>query len=330
MVVLYDNDTILSVCAYVVMQMTDLNFLYIASRALEFVTPDLSRASISAIVSDIRDSMLQEVDFRQEAAHIDHFAMFLDGAGLRRVATCPHVYRQYSSRRVLVMERLYGASLTDLAAVRRVSSADPEQILVNALNVWLSSVLGAETFHADVHAGNVLVLSDGRVGFIDFGIVGKISRATWGAMEALLKAVSEEDYETAARALATIGFTSGDIDFDAFAKDLRDLAESLKAIDADLVVAAGAGSVSASVVADDAAVNRFLVELVRVGEENGVRFPREFALLLKQILYFDRYTRLLAPKMDVLRDDRVILGSSANAEKMKWDYDVGPEDYSAA
>jgi hypothetical protein len=54
-------------------------------------------------------------------------------------------------------------------------------------------------------AGNLLVLPDGRVGFIDFGIVGRISPVTWKAMEALLASLAVGDYETMARALATIG-----------------------------------------------------------------------------------------------------------------------------
>jgi hypothetical protein len=52
-------------------------------------------------------------------------------------------------------------------------------VLVSALNTWFGSVLAAETFHADVHAGNLLVLKDGRVGFLDFGIVGRISPITF-------------------------------------------------------------------------------------------------------------------------------------------------------
>ena len=51
------------------------------------------------------------------------------------------------------MERLKGVPLTDLAAIRRVTSADPEGVLINALNVWFGSVLACETFHADMHAG---------------------------------------------------------------------------------------------------------------------------------------------------------------------------------
>ena len=55
--------------------------------------------------------------------------------------------------RLLTMERLHGVPLTDLAAIRSITSADPEQTLITALNTWFGSVLGCETFHADVHAG---------------------------------------------------------------------------------------------------------------------------------------------------------------------------------
>lgn len=58
--------------------------------------------------------------------------------------------------RVLTMERLHGAPLTDLAAIRRVTAQDPERILINALNTWFGSVLACPSFHADVHAGETL------------------------------------------------------------------------------------------------------------------------------------------------------------------------------
>jgi aarF domain-containing kinase len=288
----------------------DLDFLYIAARFLEAAAPALSRASLAAVAEDVRASMLGEADFRLEAAHLGHFEAFLDAAGLRGLAACPELVPQFCSRRLLVMSRLRGAPLTDLAAVRRAAPGqNPELVLINALNVWFASVVGAESFHADVHAGNLLVLPDGRVGFIDFGIVGRLSAPTWGAVEALLRAVPGRDFATMARALATIGAAGDAVDLDAFAADLRALFDSLAAVDPALVVAAGAaGGAAAAALADDVAVNRFLLELVRVGEDNGVRFPREFALLLKQVLYFDRYTRLLAPGLQVFDDARVEVG----------------------
>ena len=290
---------------------TDLNFLYIASRALEIISPDLSRASLADIVGDIRSSMMDEVDFRKEAQHVEHFARYLDSNGLRGIATCPDLYKQYCTQKVMVMERLRGAPLIDLDAIRQTSRGDPEMVLVNALNVWLGSLLGAETFHADVHAGNLLILPDGRVGFIDFGIVGKVSQTTWRAVEALLRATTTGDYDTMAKALVTIGAADKEVDIKKFSRDLERLGESLGQIDTELVVSVEDGATAATIAADNEAVNRLLIDIIRVGEENGVKFPREFALLIKQVLYFDRYTRLLAPNLKPFDDTRINLSDGA-------------------
>lgn len=103
----------------------------------------------------------------------------------------------------------------------------------------------------------------------------------------------------------------------AFSADLEHLFSSLQSVDAELIVQAGAGGrVSASVAADDAAVNRVLLDLVRVGENNGIRFPREFALLIKQLLYFDRYNRILAPQLRVFDDQRI------NLRQVDLDFDL--------
>lgn len=79
--------------------------------------------------------MLDEVDFKKEAANIESFRKYLEAMGLTRQATAPKVYQQYTSRRVLTMERLYGVSLTDLNSISSLVS-DPEISLITALNVW--------------------------------------------------------------------------------------------------------------------------------------------------------------------------------------------------
>ncbi len=60
--------------------------------------------------------------------------------------------------------------------------------------------------------GNLLVLRDGRVGYIDFGIVGRVQPSMWAAVEALLGAAAARDYVTMARALCTLGVTATDVD----------------------------------------------------------------------------------------------------------------------
>jgi aarF domain-containing kinase len=96
-------------------------------------------------------------------------------------------------------------------AIRSITTADPETTLINALNTWMGSVMLCETFHADVHAGNLLVMRDGRVAFLDFGIVGRVSPVTWAAVEALATSVVSKDYLTMAKALATMKATDAEV-----------------------------------------------------------------------------------------------------------------------
>jgi aarF domain-containing kinase len=118
------------------------------------------------------------------------------------------------------------------------------------------------------------------------------------------------DYETMARALATIGATDSEVDFKSFARDLEAFFAELESINSRIVIEnnesqSGPGGLSAAVEVDQTQLNRLFVSLVRIGEKHGIKFPREFGLFLKQILYFDRYTRILAPSLQVFNDERI-------------------------
>ncbi|XP_004308993.1 PREDICTED: uncharacterized aarF domain-containing protein kinase At5g05200, chloroplastic [Fragaria vesca subsp. vesca] len=297
------------------MLVADLNFIYIVARILEFLSPDISRASLVGIVKDIRESMLEEVDFYKEAANIESFRRYLEAMGLTRQATAPRVYHQCSTKRILTMERLYGVPLTDLDSISSLVSS-PEASLITALNVWFGSLLACESFHADVHAGNLWLLRDGRIGFLDFGIVGRIDPQTWAAMETFLASIATEEYESMASALIQMGATDTNVDAKAFASDLEKMFSSMKELDTEIVIATArepstnATAVSANVVVDERQMNALFLDVVRVSESYGLKFPREFALLLKQLLYFDRYTRLLAPNLNMLQDQRITIASN--------------------
>lgn len=301
----------------------DLNFIYVVARILEFLSPELSRASLVAIVKDIRESMLEEVDFLKEASNIESFRRYLEAMGLTRQATAPKVYEQCSTRRVLTMQRLYGVPLTDLDSISSLVSS-PESSLITALNVWFGSVLSCETFHADVHAGNLWLLRDGRIGFLDFGIVGRISPKTWAAMDVFLTSISSEEYESMASALITMGATSKNVDAKAFSRDLEKIFSSIQGLDTEITVATARGTttsataVSANLLVDERQMNALFLDVVRVSESYGLRFPREFALLMKQLLYFDRYTRLLAPNLNMLQDQRINIASKRSNIKDRF------------
>ncbi|CAE7263652.1 unnamed protein product, partial [Symbiodinium sp. KB8] len=238
--------------------------------------------------------MLGELDFREEQKNLDVYRDFLDENGLTAIAVAPKPYPEASSKRVLTMERLSGVPLVDLEGIKKYT-ADPEATLVNALNVWALSVQKCEFFHADVHAGNLLVLEDGRVGFIDFGIVGRLSPQMATGIDKLNTALAVSDARGMANALISMGATVGKVDEEAFAADIQKLISSLgNTLDntTDMAV-------------DESKIQDIVLDIAQVAGNNGLKLPREFGLLIKQSLYFDRYTKLLAPDLNMMSDDRI-------------------------
>lgn len=278
--------------------LTDLNFLYLGSRLVETLAPKLSWTSLSAIVEEVQRTMMEECDFIQEARNLDTFRQFLLDTHNADVVV-PKVYHHCSTRRVLTMERFHGVPLTDLDTIRKVTQ-DPERTLINAMNTWFSSLTQCEFFHADVHAGNLMVLNDGRVGFIDFGIVGRIRPETWQAVSDFISTVMVGNFEGMADAMARIGVTRETVNTQSLAGDLRRLYQRMDTMVPD-------DSAHQWQKDTDDEVNNILMDVVRIGEDHGLHFPREFALLLKQFLYFDRYVHILAPEMDMFMDDRLTM-----------------------
>ncbi|MBK7301214.1 MAG: AarF/ABC1/UbiB kinase family protein [Moraxellaceae bacterium] len=276
--------------------LTDLNFIYWATRIFERLFPKIKFASLSAIVSEIQACMMEEVDFYKEADNIKQFNEFLKATS-NPLAIAPQVYPQASSLRVLTMERFYGVPLTDLDTIKKYAR-DPAATLVGAMNTWFSSLMFCESFHADLHAGNLMVLTDGRIGFIDFGIVGRIDPKTWTATTTFMESIGEGNFEKMAESMLHIGMTSKQVDIVALGKDLEVIYQAFTVVDPASVLN---GAVN------DNEINQLMLEIVAVGEKHGIRFPRAFALLFKQILYFDRYIKILAPDMELFNDDRLQL-----------------------
>lgn len=274
--------------------LTDFNFIYFGARLFERLAPGLSRSAISGVIEELQASMLEECNFELEAEHLQKFNEFLKMTGNTK-AIAPRPYPEFSSSRVLTMERFFGVPLTDIEVLRKYTS-DPADTLIGALNTWFSSLMLCDFFHADVHAGNLMLLEDGRVGFIDFGIVGKIRKTTWEAMAKLFDGIGRGDNRTIAEGMALVGMTSEKVDVDALTRDIEKLQDRLINVDPASLLQGNR---------NDREVNRLLLDLIRIGEEHGIRFPREFALLLKQFLYFDRYVQALAPELDLFSDSRV-------------------------
>lgn len=300
----------------------DLSFIYVASRVLEYLQPDFERTSLSGVAADIRSSMLEELDFEKEARNTEEFRNFLATNNLLNQATAPKVIRELTTKRVFTMERLRGISMLDEETISKVTK-DPnfgQAAIITALNIWTTSVMSMPWFHADVHAGNLLLLDDGRIGFIDFGIVGRVSDKTFSAINELSTALALADYRGMAQALCNMGATDEEVDIGKFGHDIEVVMRRIASVQPDVTITQMTdGSVGGSLDFDETDITNLLLELVDITEDNGLKLPREFGLLVKQSLYFDRYLKILAPDLDVMNDVRVSgldveLSSSASGD----------------
>ena len=283
---------------------TDLGVLHGVTKMLELLMPSMKFASIAPIIDEIRLRMLAETDFCAESQNIHDFQQFLKVSG-NTCVVAPKVYDYLTTKRVLTMSRLYGVSMIDESVMRQYCS-DPAQVMADTLNTWFASLMLCNSFHADLHAGNLMLLTNGQIGFLDFGIVGKLKAESWRACMGMMQALQDNDYQAMARYMIDMEMTHEHtkIDVEALAEDLGRMMRTIMA--EDIAFTSGV-PFNTKEQADE--LNKMMLEIVDVGKRHGIHFPRDFALLTKQLLYFDRFMRTLAPDMDMFSDQRVaILG----------------------
>lgn len=212
----------------------DLDILFRISEMLERSTAWGRTVGSRELVRGFADSLREELDFRTEARNTAAVAANTalaageeardtgedrPSAAAPRVAM-PEVHHELSTERVLVVEWLDGVTLNRADAVIEARGLDRERLARDLFGCLLSQIVIGGVFHADPHSGNVLVLSDGRLGLVDFGSVGRIDRMLRGSLRELLMAIDRNDPRALSDALLDLVERPDEIDEERFTRAL--------------------------------------------------------------------------------------------------------------
>jgi len=268
---------------------TDLRILAAAADLLERASATGRMANPAAVVEDFENTLAHELNFVLEAEAMERFATNLAAYGSNNMVRVPKVHWRYTTPRVLTMERIHGHSIDDTATLQ-TTGFDLAQLLKTGVRAWMEAALEHGFFHGDVHAGNLMIDTDGRVVFLDFGIVGELDPKTKAIIRTGLPALLVDgDFVTVAKSIYDLGAVLEPVDLDKASDDIAQIVEP--------ILAKPLSEIS---------YGQVLVDIVRIGTRYNVRLPRELVLVAKQLLYFERYAKLMAPDWNILDDPDLI------------------------
>jgi predicted unusual protein kinase regulating ubiquinone biosynthesis (AarF/ABC1/UbiB family) len=170
----------------------------------------LIRSDLVALIDELGRRVFEEMDYINEGGNADKFRKL--HAHNPRIAV-PAIHWQATSRRVLTMEWIDGTKLTNLEAVRAIGG-DPDDMVQVGVNCSLQQLLEHGFFHADPHPGNLLALADGRLAYLDFGMMSEVSReARTGLIQAVVHLVNR-DFSSLSKDFVSLGFLSEEVDLE--------------------------------------------------------------------------------------------------------------------
>ncbi|HBX78641.1 MAG TPA: hypothetical protein DEG43_13430 [Acidimicrobiaceae bacterium] len=286
-------------------------------------TGEYAAGQLVQMFGGFRLQLGEELDLRNEARAIRHMQKLLGAVELPLV-TVPEVYPEFSGAKVLTMEFLDGVPVDDLAKIETYGF-DPAPVVSQTVKGFLLTTIRWGFFHGDVHAGNLLLLRDGRIGVIDWGIVGRLDADTHQFFRRVVEAALGDETAWADIATHTIK-TYGTVLEEGLNMNHEDLTVFMKMV-LEPLLRAPFGQVSLVEIlnapqAKVAEIRGIEIEkrtaraiYKRFREQRKLRlmveaegiveseFERGLFLLTKALMYFERYGKMYMSDVGIFEDE---------------------------
>ncbi|MEI3791792.1 MULTISPECIES: ABC1 kinase family protein [unclassified Chryseobacterium] len=238
------------------------------------------KLNLKQAISTFEKSLLEEVSLINEKENILHFARNFKN---NKETYVPKIYEEYSNNNILCMEFIDGIKVTDKASLL-AHNIDPVKVSEVGLRLFVSQILDYGFFHADPHAGNILVKKDGKIVFIDFGAVGKIQPNDKEILESLIVSFVAKNPHKIVRYLKKMAVSYEIPDERRFENDVEDILNFVH---------------SSSL--QDINVQVIINKMKDILKDNRLYMPDYFYLLFKGISLIEGVGRTINPDLDIVK-----------------------------
>ncbi len=227
--------------------------------------PEMQVYNLKTILDEFSKTIEMELDFLHEAAHMESFASIY--AEMEEIHV-PYCFRRYCTRKVLTMEFIDGIKISETQQLRD-EGYDLKLLARRGVDVILRHIFEEGYFHADPHAGNLVVMKDSRLCFLDYGMMGRLSPPTKRLMNSMLIGAVLKDSEYITKHILRLCETRGDVNqrqIEVAAAEILDFlfSTSLESVDTSEVIK----------------------KMIRVFPEQGLVLPADLYLLGRAIILF--------------------------------------------
>jgi predicted unusual protein kinase regulating ubiquinone biosynthesis (AarF/ABC1/UbiB family) len=255
----------------------DLDALSEIAEFLDSHTELGSRYEFANMLSDLRKSLLRELDFTMECQNL--IAISRNLIEFENIVI-PDPIEDFTTTRVLTMEFISGKKITDLSPLR-LMEIDATGLADELFRAYLKQILIDGLFHADPHPGNVFLTPDDQIALLDLGMVGRVTRTFQDNLLRLLLSISEGRGEETAESAIKMGEPKEGFDRQEFTRRVGDLVAdnaeaNLNRLNAGMVV----------------------LEITRISADCWFRLPAEFTMIAKALLNLDKVVYTLDPSFD--------------------------------
>jgi ubiquinone biosynthesis protein len=263
---------------------TDITILKVIARLIVKYIPESRVFNPEGVVEEFSKTVRKELDFHSEARYAQRFKRnFAENPDI----CIPEIYPDFLSGKVIVMERLDGVRIDDIQTIESLG-LDRSEIATKGVDAYFKMVLEDGFFHADPHPGNIIVMPDGRIGIMDFGITGWLTPDIMEHIAGAFLAFVHKDFDNLVEQYMELGFVSEGVDLEVFKgefkADLIEICEPLYDI-----------TLSEINFAD------YLEVLTQIAIKHGLRMPSSLLLMNKTMLILDNIGRQLDPKFNFIK-----------------------------